>query len=186
MEISIRNGVLAEAGIAVALYGASFVCMQRGGALRATASGTAQAAVPAVSGTDNDARAAMLRQTGQRFVLEVRGVGVVTGWDTNVEIWKAIEAKADNHVSYLSTNPNDYPQSPDVQMDHLRVVTGGAFEDAARHAVEYWPVPVIVWGPPKDGKNSSRACTCERRRWLLRARLTKRWSKAASAQLFSS
>lgn len=36
MGIGIRNGVLAAAGIAVALYGASFVWMQRGGALRAT------------------------------------------------------------------------------------------------------------------------------------------------------
>ena len=157
MGISIRNGVLAAAGIAVALYGASFVWMQRGGALSATASGAAQAAVPAaVSAPHGDARAAMLAQTGQRFVLEVRGVGVVTGPNTNIEIWKEIEAKANNHVSYLSQDPNDYPASPDMQLDELRLSTGVAFKDAARHAVEYWPVPVIIWEGPKDKKNGSR------------------------------
>ena len=160
MGISIRNGVLAAAGIAVALYGAGFAWMQRGGALRATEGGAVQAATPAVaSAPHNDARAAMLAQTGQRFVLEVRGVGVVTGPNTNIEIWKEIEAKANNHVSYLSQDPNDYPESPDIQLDDLRVSEGVAFKDAARHAVEYWPVPVIVWGPPKDRKNSARAAS---------------------------
>ncbi len=159
MGINIRNGVLAAAGIAVALYGAGFAWMQRG-ALRATESGSAHAATPAtVNVTHNDARAAMLAQTGERFVLEVRGVGVVTGWDTNIEIWKALEAKANNHVSYLSTDPNDYPESRDIQLSNLTLVEGGAFQDAARNAVEYWPVPVIVWGPPKDKRNSSRAAS---------------------------
>ena len=157
MGISIRNGVLAAAGIAVALYGAGFAWMQRGGALRATEGGAVQAATPAVaSEPHNDARAAMLAQTGQRFVLEVRGVGVVTGPNTNIEIWKEIEAKANNHVSYLSQDPNDYPESPDIQLDDLRVSEGVAFKDAARHAVEYWPVPVIIWEGPKDKKNGSR------------------------------
>ncbi|MEF3061938.1 DUF2875 family protein [Ralstonia solanacearum] len=159
MGINIRNGILAAAGVAVALYGAGFAWMQRG-ALRAAESGAAQAATPAAAAvTHNDARTAMLAQTGQRFVLEVRGVGVVTGLDTNVEIWKEIEAKANNHVSYRSTDPNDYPESPDTQLDDLRLSTGLAFKQAARRAVEYWPVPVIVWGPPKDRKNAFRAAT---------------------------
>ncbi|MDB0568731.1 DUF2875 family protein [Ralstonia solanacearum] len=159
MGINIRNGILAAAGIAVALYGAGFAWMQRG-ALRAAESGAAQAATPtAATVTHNDAHTAMLAQTGQRFVLEVRGVGAVVGQDTNIEIWKAIEAKANNHVSYRSTDPNDYPESPDIQLGDLRLSKGVAFEDAASNAVEYWPVPVIVWGPPKDRKNVSRAAS---------------------------
>ncbi|WP_197340707.1 DUF2875 family protein [Ralstonia solanacearum] len=159
MGINIRNGILAAAGIAVALYGAGFAWMQRG-ALRAAESGAAQAATPAAATvTHNDAHTAMLAQTGQRFVLEVRGVGAVVGQDTNIEIWKEIEAKANNHVSYRSTDPNDYPESPDIQLGDLRLSKGVAFEDAASNAVEYWPVPVIVWGPPKDRKNVSRAAS---------------------------
>ncbi|WP_328515604.1 DUF2875 family protein [Ralstonia solanacearum] len=159
MGINIRNGILAAAGIAVALYGTGFAWMQRG-ALRAAESGAAQAATQAAAAvTHNDARTAMLAQTGQRFVLEVRGVGVAAARDTNIEIWKAIEAKANNHVSYRSTDPNDYPESPDIQLDDLRVAKGVAFEEAARRAVEYWPVPVIVWGPPKDRRNVSRAAS---------------------------
>ncbi len=159
MGINIRNGILAAAGIAVALYGGGFAWMQRG-ALRAAESGAAQAATPAAATvTHNDAHTAMLAQTGQRFVLEVRGVGAVVGQDTNIEIWKAIEAKANNHVSYRSTDPNDYPESPDIQLGDLRLSKGVAFEDAASNAVEYWPVPVIVWGPPKDRKNVSRAAS---------------------------
>ncbi|MGE0985785.1 type VI lipase adapter Tla3 domain-containing protein [Ralstonia pseudosolanacearum] len=155
MGISIRNGVLAAAGIAVALYGAGFAWMQLG-ASRAMESGAAQAATPAAASPHDSARAAMLAQTGQRFVLEVRGVGVVAGPLTNIEIWKEVEAKANNHVSYLSTDPNDYPASPDDQLDGLRLAEGTAFEDAARKAVEYWPVPVIVWEAPRDRHNSSR------------------------------
>ncbi|MDO3509514.1 type VI lipase adapter Tla3 domain-containing protein [Ralstonia pseudosolanacearum] len=155
MGISIRNGVLAAAGIAVALYGAGFAWMQLG-ASRAMESGAAQAATPAAASPHDSARAAMLAQTGQRFVLEVRGVGVVAGPLTNIEIWKEVEAKANNHVSYLSTDPNDYPASPDDQLDGLRLAEGTAFEDAARHAVEYWPVPVIIWEAPKDKKNGDR------------------------------
>ncbi|MGA4045438.1 type VI lipase adapter Tla3 domain-containing protein [Ralstonia nicotianae] len=156
MGISIRNGVLAAAGIVLVLYGAGFAWMQRG-ASRATESGAAQAATPAATSVARDgARAAMLAQTGQRFVLEVRGVGVVTGPDTNIEIWKEIEAKANNHVSYLSTDPNDYPESPDDQLNELRLATGVAFKVAARKAVEYWPVPIIIWEAPKDKKNGDR------------------------------
>lgn len=159
MGINIRNGILATAGVAVALYGAGFAWMHRG-ALLAAESGTAQAATPAAAAvTHNDAHTAMLAQTGQRFVLEVRGVGAVVGQDTNIEIWKEIEAKANNHVSYRSTDPNDYPDSPDIQLGDLRLSKGLAFKEAARRAVEYWPVPVIVWGPPKDRRNVSRAAS---------------------------
>ncbi|MGC5833037.1 DUF2875 family protein [Ralstonia pseudosolanacearum] len=158
MGISIRNGVLATAGIVLVLYGAGFAWMQRG-ASRAAESGAAQAATPAAASAHDSARAAMLAQTGQRFVLEVRGVGVVAGPDTNMEIWKEIEAKANNHVSYLSTDPNDYPESPDDQLSDLRLSKGLAFKVAARKAVEYWPVPVIVWGPPKDRRNAFRAAS---------------------------
>ncbi len=100
---------------------------------------------------------AMLSQTGQKYVLEVRGMGVVTGWETNQEIWQKIEAKKDNHATYMSRNPDDYPESDGDRLGNLGVVTGTSFNLAARHAVEYWPIPVIVWGPPKDKGSAFRA-----------------------------
>jgi hypothetical protein len=51
-------------------------------------------------------RQMMPAQTGQKFVLEVRGMGVVVGEDTDEEIWRAIEKKADNE-SYRSRKLED-------------------------------------------------------------------------------
>ncbi|GLU33349.1 hypothetical protein Busp01_31910 [Trinickia caryophylli] len=99
----------------------------------------------------------MLSQTGQNFVLEVRGVGIVTSQQVNTEIWEAIESKADNHATYLSSNPEDYPGGDDDRLDYLRIVTGIGFRYGAGHAIDYWPVPVIIWGPPKDKANAFRA-----------------------------
>ncbi|WP_278249443.1 type VI lipase adapter Tla3 domain-containing protein [Burkholderia pseudomallei] len=83
-------------------------------------------------------------------MLEVRGLGLVTGRNANDEIWRAIDAKANNHSTYMSQNPTDYPDNKDSRMTYLGVATGLAFQLAARHSVEYWPVPVFIWEPPKD------------------------------------
>ncbi|MCT7350485.1 DUF2875 family protein, partial [Burkholderia pseudomallei] len=42
------------------------------------------------------------------------------------------------------------PDNKDSRMTYLGVATGLAFQLAARHSVEYWPVPVFIWEPPKD------------------------------------
>jgi hypothetical protein len=160
MGSSIRNGILVAAGIALVAYGASFAWLHRTPANDAGHPAGDNAAVAAsTSGTSASPGAAqsMLAQHGQQFVLEVRGLGVVTGRDNNEEIWQAIEAKADNNVSYLSQNPADYPGDADTRVSNLGLVKGLAFDEAAKHAVERWPVPVFVWGPPKDPKNSYRA-----------------------------
>lgn len=153
MGSNIRNGVLFALGIAVVAYVASFASHHGNSSSNGgnPASAGAPAVVAASSGTPP-----VLTQSGSKFVLEVRGLGVVTGRDTNDEIWRAIEAKADNHVSYLSQNPADYPSDADTRASNLGLVEGVAFEQAAMHAVERWPVPVIIWGPPKDPKNSFR------------------------------
>ncbi|MFP3499899.1 DUF2875 family protein, partial [Pseudomonas sp. SIMBA_059] len=73
------------------------------------------------------------------------------------EIWQRIEAKADNHATYLSQNPADYPGSDDERLTYLQVANSTAFQFGAGRAVDRWPVPVIVWGPPKDKANRFRA-----------------------------
>ncbi|MFB9122265.1 DUF2875 domain-containing protein [Paraburkholderia dipogonis] len=160
MGSSIRNGVLIALGVAAIVYGASFAWLHRPSGTSAIAAETpARKDAPALVTHGFNGSPALLSQTGQKFVLEVRGVGVVTGWDTNAEITRGIDAKADNHATYFSTNPEDYPDSDGDRATNLNVTTGTAFGLAARHAVERWPVPVIVWEPPKDPKNQFRAAT---------------------------
>ncbi|WP_259662867.1 type VI lipase adapter Tla3 domain-containing protein, partial [Burkholderia pseudomallei] len=152
MVSSIRNGVLVAAGVAVAAFVASFVWIKHAPveSSRAAASSTSASPVlPAAATHGNNGAPALLSQTGEKFVLEVRGLGLVTGRNANDEIWNAIEAKADNHSTYMSQSPADYPDSEDSRMTYLGVGTGLSFQLAAHHSVGYWPVPVFIWEPPK-------------------------------------
>ncbi|AGK49253.1 hypothetical protein BTI_2771 [Burkholderia thailandensis MSMB121] len=160
MGSSIRNGVLVVLALVALVYGMSVAWLHRS---PVPATAASDRPMPADQGSEAvvthgfNGSPTMLSQTGQKYVLEVRGLGIVTGWETNAEIWKKIEIKNDNHMTYMSQNPEDYPASDDERTTNLGVVTGTSFELAARHAVEYWPVPVIIWGPPKDTRNAFRA-----------------------------
>lgn len=155
MGSSIRNGVLAVFALAVLVYGLMWLRHSLSAPAVAPVSAQARQKDPVVSGFNGSP--ALLSQTGQKYVLEVRAMGVVVGELADEEIWGAIEKKADNHMSYMSTNPDDYPDSDDLRMSDLGVSTQLAFKEGARRAVEYWPVPVIIWGPPKDMKSDARA-----------------------------
>ncbi|AUL61362.1 DUF2875 domain-containing protein [Burkholderia pseudomallei] len=149
---SIRNGMLVAAGVAIAAFVASFVWLKRAPVEpphAAASSTSASPVLPAAATHGNNGAPALLAQTGEKFVLEVRGLGLVTGRNANDEIWNAIEAKADNHSTYMSQNPADYPDSEDSRMTYLGVGTGLSFQLAAHHSVGYWPVPVFIWEPPK-------------------------------------
>ncbi|ARK47179.1 type VI lipase adapter Tla3 domain-containing protein [Burkholderia pseudomallei] len=153
MAASIRNGVLVALGVVAAVFTASYVWLHRAPheSTPATMS-SASAALDTYAAVTraNDGVPALLAQTGEKFVLEVRGLGLVTGRNANDEIWRAIDAKANNHSTYMSQNPTDYPDNKDSRMTYLGVATGLAFQLAVRHSVEYWPVPVFIWEPPKD------------------------------------
>ncbi|HWW07668.1 type VI lipase adapter Tla3 domain-containing protein [Collimonas sp.] len=154
MGSSIRNGVLAALGIAVLAYGASFAWMHRSSSASADSPSQKQAAPAAMTASLPGAQA-MLAQTGKKFALEVRGMGVVVGDKTDEEIWQAIEDKGDNHASYVSQNPEDYTNSAGERLTDLTISTGLSFKEGARHAVDQWPLPVIIWYPPK-AKRASR------------------------------
>jgi hypothetical protein len=154
MGSSIRNGVLAALGIAILAYGGSLAWMHRSSSASADSSSQKQATSAAVASSLPGTQA-MLAQTGKKFALEVRGMGVVVGENTDEEIWQAIEKKADNYASYVSQNPEDYTNSADERLSKLGAVTGLSFERGARHAVDQWPLPVIIWYPPK-AKRASR------------------------------
>ncbi|WP_306715192.1 type VI lipase adapter Tla3 domain-containing protein [Burkholderia dolosa] len=160
MGSSIRNGVLVILALVALAYGASVAWLHRS---QVPATAASDRSIPAdqrsevVVSHGFNGSSTMLSLTGQKYVLEVRGLGIVTGWDTNQEIWKKIEAKADNHATYFSQNPEDYPDSEDTRQQDLEISTGTGFKAGASRAVEYWPVPVIIWGPPKDKRNAFRA-----------------------------
>lgn len=149
MGSNIRNGVLVAFGIVVAAYGATFAWFHR-----AQPQQNSGKDAPAAVASPSDTTHSILAQTGQRFVLEVRGLGFTVGRDTNDEIWQAMGAKASNSETYRSQNPADYGDGTDARMIHMGAAESIAFEYGARHAVERWPVPVFVWGPPKDPRSS--------------------------------
>jgi hypothetical protein len=159
MGSSIRNGVLAVLAVLVAAYAAMFAWMHRP-AIASPAEGPSQAReASTVLAQGFNGSPAMLALSGEGFVLEVRGVGVFTGELFNTEIWQRIEAKSDNHASFLSPNTEDYPDNDTSRLDDLSLAKGIGFKGAVRHAVEQWPVPVIVWAPPRDPKNQFRPAT---------------------------
>ncbi|MFJ3317953.1 DUF2875 family protein [Herbaspirillum huttiense] len=149
MGSSIRNGVLAVLGITVLAYAGSWAWIHRTSNGSTDAATKAQVAPAAVENNLSESQA-MLAQMGKKFVLEVRGMGVVVGENTDEEIWRAIEKKADNHATYLSQNPEDYTNSADQRLSDLGAVTGLSFKRAAGRAVDQWPLPVIIWYPPKS------------------------------------
>ena len=154
MGSNIRGGVFLALILAIAAYGARFVWLQHlatrnGGDPRGDAT-------PALIAGGAHGQSA-LAQSGSRFVLEVRGLGVVVNNDTNREIWQAVQTKANNYESFLSKDAKDYADSPDARVSNLGLATTVAFEIGAKHAVERWPVPVFVWDPLQDPKDSSVA-----------------------------
>ncbi|WDD91223.1 DUF2875 family protein [Burkholderia sp. FERM BP-3421] len=153
----IRNGVLVVLAVIIFAYGLRAALIHR---LSASAGHLAESNSGDITERKMhgfNGSPAMLSQTGSKYVLEVRGASIVTGWETNHEIWREIEAKKDNHQTYMSQNPEDYPDNDGHRLDNHRIVSGTGFKFAARRAVEYWPVPVIIWGPPKDKRNDYRA-----------------------------
>ncbi|WP_311434957.1 type VI lipase adapter Tla3 domain-containing protein, partial [Herbaspirillum huttiense] len=147
MANSFRNSALAALGVAVLAFAGSWVWTHRSS--NAANGETAQQQLTSEAETHHSSNQIMLAQTGQKFVLEVRGMGVVVGEDTDEEIWRLIEKKANNHESYRSKNPDDYSNSADERLSKLGVVTSVSLERGARRAVEQWPIPVIIWYPPK-------------------------------------
>lgn len=107
----------------------------------------------------NAAAASELTQSGSKYVLEVRGLGVVVNRGADDEIWHAVQEKADNYASILPQNAESYPAEGSTWLDSYELSTGLAFREAAGRAVQYWPLPVIIWEPPSDPLYDGRAAS---------------------------
>ena len=91
----------------------------------------------------------MLGASGEKFALEIRAVGLAVSGRHQDTVWKQIVAKRNNYESILSSNAKNYGENPDERRTFSRVDTGAAFGYVAAEAVDHWPVPVIIVGPPK-------------------------------------
>ncbi|MFM0742229.1 DUF2875 family protein [Paraburkholderia xenovorans] len=156
MGSTLRNGLFVVVGVLVVAFAGHWV-------LRSSRDGVnvASAATPSkistAAPTVNPSVTGILASDGARYVLEVRGLGMAVSGRHQDTLWKQISAKSDNFVSVLSHDAKDYPDSPDRRALFAKVDTGAAFEYAAAEAVERWPLPVIVIGPPKDENSKYRA-----------------------------
>lgn len=160
MGSRIRNGVLAVLGLSIAAYAAIFAWVHRPASASAAEVSSSRANSTLVVATHGfNGSPAMLSLPGANLVLEVRGAGAFAGDFFNDEIWQRIEAKADNHASFLSQNPEDYPDNDTSRRDYMSLAKRIGFKGAVSHAVEQWPIPVIVWEPPRDPKNQFRPAT---------------------------
>jgi len=156
MGSNIRNGILVALGIAVVAFVGNLAWMHGTSNAAASANTQLQAAPVPMDGNLSEAKR-MLAQTGKKFVLEVRGMGLAVAKKSDEEIWEAIEEEASNHGTYRSQNPEDYTNSADQRLSDLGVATGLVFREGAGRAVDQWPLPVIIWYPPKSKRTTRPA-----------------------------
>ncbi|MFL9870618.1 type VI lipase adapter Tla3 domain-containing protein [Paraburkholderia megapolitana] len=151
MGSTIRNGALIIVGVLAVVFAGHW--MWRGSqapGLSATLPAAVAAEAPGPV-TSNPEKARVLAGTGQQYALEIRAVGLAVTGRHQDTVWKQIETKADNYSSILSLEPDpkEYGKNPDERRIFSKVDTGAAFRYAAGEAVDHWPVPVIILGPPK-------------------------------------
>lgn len=82
-------------------------------------------------------------------ILELRGVGIRVDVWAQTDIWHFIKDQKDAYRGILSTNPGDYPNNPTSVSDKTTRGLGAAFKYSASEGVERWPIPVIIFGPPR-------------------------------------
>ena len=151
MGETIRNGVIAI----VVLAGALFIGVRAASTSSRDASGQPSGG-SGYSAVHEAVATGVLANTGSKYVLEVRGLGVAVNRSADEEIWQKIREKSDNFSSILSQRVEDYPGDSDTRVMYLQLMNGIAFGNAAGRAVQYWPIPVIIWGPPRAATNSFR------------------------------
>ncbi|GAB2870810.1 DUF2875 family protein [Paraburkholderia jirisanensis] len=129
-----------------ALVGVAMFAWLWGGKRSATAAPTTSAPAQQIAVASMDCGKPVSR-------LQVRGVGITVNDLTGVEILQGFAAKAQTHASILSTNASDYPSTWTNRTALSSMRNGLAFKLGAGPAVDYTPLPVLVYAPPKHPEN---------------------------------
>lgn len=145
----IRNGILVIVGVTVAAFAGHWIWKI---SQEHRAAATASPDSPMVAHA-----AGMLSATDEKYVLEIRAVGLAIAGRHQDTVWRQIEEKASNYETILSSDPDDYGETPDERRIFSDVATGASFEYAAAEAVDHWPLPVIIFGPPRGPESPFRA-----------------------------
>ncbi|CAH2902956.1 MAG: hypothetical protein PPHEMADM_4928, partial [uncultured Paraburkholderia sp.] len=82
--------------------------------------------------------------------LELRGVGVRVDVWAQTDLWQFLKGQKDAYRSVLSNNPKDYPSDRALVQDKTSGALGSSFKYSAGEGVERWPIPVIIFGPPRS------------------------------------
>ncbi|WP_175425493.1 type VI lipase adapter Tla3 domain-containing protein [Trinickia violacea] len=92
-------------------------------------------------------------------ILELRGVGMrVDAWAQS-QVWDLVKEQKDAYRSALSDNPKDYPSSSDGVNDKASRGLGSSFKYSAGEGVERWPIPVIIFGPPRGADRETHVAS---------------------------
>ncbi|WP_186124528.1 type VI lipase adapter Tla3 domain-containing protein [Burkholderia gladioli] len=89
--------------------------------------------------------------------LEVRGLGITVDRLSQTEIWDHVVAKNATHESIFSRRSTDYSSSWADKSSMAKLRRGLALKYGASRAVEYTPLPMFVYGPPRHPDNAMDA-----------------------------
>lgn len=81
--------------------------------------------------------------------LELRGVGLRIDIWAQTDVWQLLKDQKDAYRSVLSTSPADYPHDASRIQEQATGALGSSFKYCAGESVERWPIPVVIFGPPK-------------------------------------
>ncbi|QBG99089.1 DUF2875 domain-containing protein [Xanthomonas oryzae] len=156
----IRNGVLAITALVGLAFGGHWLWKVRSAVAQEPAAMASAQATTAAAATPHGR---MLAGEGERYVLEVRGLGLAVDRYYQEDTWRLFKDKDDNYISVLSKDPKDY--DPNTRIGSASMAASAAFGYAAKQAVERWPLPVIILGPPtaiNDGSTMANEIALDR------------------------
>lgn len=88
--------------------------------------------------------------------LELRGVSVRVDIWAQTDVWELLRDQKDAYRSVLSANPSDYPRNASQIQEQATGALGSSFKYCAGEGVERWPIPVVIFGPPKAADIDNR------------------------------
>jgi hypothetical protein len=88
--------------------------------------------------------------------LELRGVSLRVDIWAQTDVWQLLKEQKDAYRSVLSTNPADYPHNASRIQEQAMGALGSSFRYCAGEGVERWPIPVVIFGPPKAADIDNR------------------------------